>query len=57
MKKPRLAALLNLVPLPLPLGYTYLGRWERAIGFFFVRCGVVVGGLLFGAAPGLGQAS
>ena len=34
-KSPVLAAVLNLIPLPLPLGYSYLDRWgrfRRAIG-------------------------
>ena len=44
MKKPWLAATLNLLPLPVPLGYVYLGKWKRAVGVFFVRCGVLVVG-------------
>ena len=36
MKKPWLAALLNVVPLPLGFGYLYLGRLRRFIIGFLV---------------------
>jgi len=47
MKKRWLAALLNLIPLPFPLGYAYLDRWGRFFAFSFIRCCAGVISLLF----------
>ena len=53
MNDPTTAAMLNLIPLPIPLGYLYLGRWERAVGFLFVRIGAAILGILPGAFFGV----
>ena len=45
MKDPTTAAMLNLIPLPVPLGYVYLGSWERAAGFLLVRIGAAILGI------------
>ena len=54
MKKLWVAALLNLVPLPIPLGYRYLDRRGRFWVFTVVRCVAVLVGLPMGFVVAMG---